>query len=173
MCCFQFPPKLLPPGLEAKPSRKPIVHSAGWFWGPNHQTAVSIAPRARTSCPGHVFRQSSTALSTRPALPRPRASAYPRCQPPRLVTQHSPFTTPGPSAWARMTFTSVVDHRPYAPHLHTTNQYIISHSGQSTDYPKVLPVDNCYWPRNCQWFDGWFKPQWNRLGPVCSQSRTQ
>jgi hypothetical protein len=122
----------------------------------NHQTTVSIVPRVCPPHPGHLSRQSLTAPATRPTPPCPRASVCPRYQPPRLITrffgpsaktQHSSFTTLDPSTRAHMTFTSAIDHRPCALHLHTTRQStwlhnIISHSGQSTNYPRVILVDN-------------------------------
>jgi hypothetical protein len=46
----------------------------------------------------------------------------PGCSDPLVKTQHSPFTAPGPSAQAHMTFTSAIDHRSCAPHLHTTSR---------------------------------------------------
>jgi hypothetical protein len=52
----------------------------------NHETVVSSAPLTRPPCLGHVSHQSSTTPTTRSALPRPRSSVCPRCQPLRLVT---------------------------------------------------------------------------------------
>jgi hypothetical protein len=65
---------------------KTAIRSVGWFRIPNHQTTVSIAPRGHPPRPGHVSCQSSTTPATWPAPSCPRASACPRCQPPRLVT---------------------------------------------------------------------------------------
>jgi hypothetical protein len=31
MCHLHFSLELPPPGFEAKPSKKPAIHSAGWF----------------------------------------------------------------------------------------------------------------------------------------------
>jgi hypothetical protein len=61
-------------------SAKPGICSAGWFWGPNHQTSCTSSTIRRVS------RQSSTTLATRSTPPRPRTSVCLRCQPPRLVT---------------------------------------------------------------------------------------
>jgi hypothetical protein len=70
----------------------------------------------------------------------------PECSGSSVKTQYLSFTASGPSR-ARITFTSVVNHRLYAPHMHTTSRptwlhNISSHSSQSTDYPRVLPIDN-------------------------------
>jgi hypothetical protein len=46
----------------------------------------------------------------------------PGCSDLSVKTQHSPFTALGPSARACMTFTSAIDHRSCAPHLHTTSR---------------------------------------------------
>jgi hypothetical protein len=59
---------------------------------------VSIAPHARQPRLGHVSRQSSIALAKRPALPRPHASACPRCHLPRLITPMTLVPRSSPSA---------------------------------------------------------------------------
>jgi hypothetical protein len=85
-CCLQFPLKLPPPGFETKPSRKPDVHSSGWFWGSTTKLSW-VSHRVRVPHIMDMSRQSSTTPTTWSALPHPLASACPRCQPPRLVTQ--------------------------------------------------------------------------------------
>ena len=80
----------------------------------------------------------------------------PWCQPPWLVTCllwsiSEDITLVYHHSWSINTSLHDLhlyrDHRPCAPHLHTTNDrhgctYIISHSSHSTYYPKVLPIDN-------------------------------
>jgi hypothetical protein len=129
------------PDFKAKPGRKHAIPSVGWVWGSTTKIVVSIATRVHPPRPGHVSRQSSTTLATQPALPRPRVSACPRCQPLWLVTRWlwSLSQVPtlvlhlsGPLARICMTFTFAVDHRSYGPHLHTISQkYIVAQTHNS------------------------------------------
>jgi hypothetical protein len=68
----------------------------------------------------------------------------PGCCGSSVKIQHSSFTAPGQLARARMTFTSAVDHRPCAPHLHTTSRptwlHIHNLTLWSAHYPRVLPL---------------------------------
>jgi hypothetical protein len=63
-------------------SAKPTICKLGGF---DAQTVVSHRDR-RPTRPRHVSHQSSTTPAIQPAPPCPRASACPRCQPPRLVS---------------------------------------------------------------------------------------
>jgi hypothetical protein len=85
-CHRRFPPEPPLPSFEALNSAKPTIRSAGWFWGPNHQTCREHRTSCTSSTIRRMSRQSSTTPATRSTLPRPRTSACPRCQPPRLVT---------------------------------------------------------------------------------------
>jgi hypothetical protein len=93
--------------------------------------AVSTAPRARPA------RSDACPTSPRPrqqygplhhVLTQVRVLGVshrgwsPGCSDPSIKTHHSPFTAPGPSARARVTFSLVVEHRSCAPHLHTTSR---------------------------------------------------
>jgi hypothetical protein len=112
-------------------SAKPANRSAGWFWGPNQQTYCEYKPRARPP------RPDACSTSPRPCQQNgplhhfiarvhvPGVSHHgwsPDCSGALVKTHHSPFTAPSPSARACITSTSVVDHRPCAPHLHTTSR---------------------------------------------------
>jgi hypothetical protein len=67
-------------------SAKPVIRSAGWFRGTNHQTCHEHRTSCTSSTIRHVSHRSSNTPATQSTPPRPRASACPRCQPPRLVT---------------------------------------------------------------------------------------
>jgi hypothetical protein len=132
---------------------KIVIRSAGWFWG---STTKSPWVSHRVRVP-HVLDMCPPVLdhaATRPALPCRHASTCLRCEPPRLVTRRlrSLSQVPvfvlhryGRSARTRMTFTFVIVSilRTYTPQSNRYGcTYIISHSGQSIDYPRVLPIDN-------------------------------
>jgi hypothetical protein len=130
-CRHWFSLKPPSPSFEAQTQQNPPSVALGDFEAQTTKPVVSTAPRAHSPRP-----------DTCPASPRPRqqhrplhhvlaqvhvsgvshrdySPGYPD---PSIKTQHSSFTAPGPSARARMTFTSAVDHLPYTPHLHTTSR---------------------------------------------------
>jgi hypothetical protein len=86
-CRHRFPLEPPPPNFEVQTQQNPPSIALCGFEAQTIKKTTSIAPHLRTPCPGHVSRQSSTAPATRFSLPRPRVSACPRCQPPRLVTR--------------------------------------------------------------------------------------
>jgi hypothetical protein len=125
------------------------------FWGPNSAKPVALGGfEAQTtklvvSTAPHARPPRSDAC---PTSPRPRRQHCPLyhvstqvcvlgvnhhgwshgCSDPSVKTQHSPFTAPGPSTRARMTFTLAVDHRSCAPHLHTTSRLTWLHKHNLT-----------------------------------------
>jgi hypothetical protein len=131
--------------LRPKLSKNPPSVALGGFEAQTTKPAKSTAPRARPS-------QSDACL----ASPRPRRQHgplhhvltqvrvpgvshqgwSPGCSNPLVKTQHSPFTVLGPSTTVPVLHTCT----PQVDRHGCTS--IISHSSQSTDYPRVLPVDN-------------------------------
>jgi hypothetical protein len=102
-------------GFEAQ-TTKPTVSTAPCARPPRSNVCLaSPRPRRQHGPLDHVLAQVRIlGVSNR--------GWSPGCSDPSVKTQHSPFTAPGPSARARMTFTSSIDHRSYAPHLHTTSR---------------------------------------------------
>jgi hypothetical protein len=116
--------------LRPKLSKNPPSVALSGFEAQTTKPTVSTAPRARPprpyACPAirwprrehdplhHVF--------TRLRVPGVSHRDWsPGCFGPSVKAQHSLFTATGPSARARMTFTSVVDHYSCAPYLYTTS----------------------------------------------------
>jgi hypothetical protein len=127
----RFPPEPPPPSFEAQTQQNPSSVALGGFEAQTTKPVVSTAPRA---CPPR-----SDACPTSPRPHRQHGPLHhvvaqvrvpgishrgwsPGCSDPSVKTQHSPFTAPRPSARARMTFTSAIDHRSCAPHLLTTSR---------------------------------------------------
>jgi hypothetical protein len=130
-CRHWFPPEPPPLSFEAQSQQNQPSVALGGFEAQTTKPTVSTAPCAHP-----------TRSDTFPASPRPRQQHGPLhhvlaqvcvlgvshhgwslgCSDPSIKTQHSPFTALGPSARARMTFTSAFDHRSCAPHLYTTSQ---------------------------------------------------
>jgi hypothetical protein len=137
-------------------SAKPAIRSAGWFWDPNHQTCREHCTSCTSFTIRRVSRQSSTMPATRSTPPRLRTSvsqvlattvghlaalirqSRPSTRPsPLPVHQHEPvWPSPQPSTTVPVLLTCT----PQVDRHGCTS--IISHSGQSTDYPRVLPIDN-------------------------------
>jgi hypothetical protein len=130
-CRHRFPPEPPPPSFEAQTQQNQPSVALGVFEAQTTKPAVSTAPRA------HPPRSDLCHASSRPRRQHgplhhvlaqvrvPGASHRgwsPGCSDPSVKTQHSPFTAPGPWARAHMTFTSAIDHRSCAPHLHTTSR---------------------------------------------------
>jgi hypothetical protein len=67
----------------------------------------------------------------------------PGCSDPSVKIQHAPFIAPSPSARARMTFTSAIDHRSCAPHLHTTSRPTWLHKHNLTLVSPLTTLE-CY-----------------------------
>jgi hypothetical protein len=124
---------------------------------PNHQTAVSIARPPR---PGYVTRQSSIKPATRPAPPRHRVSAYPRCQPPwliirllRSVNQDPTFVLHRSRSINTNSHDLHLSHRPssmYSTPAHHKRTDVVAHTynshyGQSTDYPECYPLTSTHY----------------------------
>jgi hypothetical protein len=130
-CHHRFPLESPLLSFEAQTQQNQASVALGRFEAQTTKPAVSTAPRARPP-----------RLDACPASPRPRrqhgplhhvlAQVFvtgvshrvwsPDCSDLSVKTQHSPFTASGPPAWARMTFTSAIDHRSCAPNLHTTSR---------------------------------------------------
>ena len=130
-CRHRFPPESPPPSFEAQTQQNPPSVALGGFEAQTTKPAVSTAPRARPprsdACPAspRPRRQHGPLHHVLAQVRVPGVSHRgwsPGCSDPSVKTQHSPFTAPGPSARARMTFTSAIDHRSCAPHLHTTSR---------------------------------------------------
>jgi hypothetical protein len=151
----RFPLELPPPSFEAKTQQNPPSVALGGFEAQTTKPAVSTTPHA------HPPR-----LDACPASPRPRRQHgplhhvlaqvivpdvshrgwSPGCYDLSVKTQHSPFIAPGPSARARMTFTSVVDHRSCAPHMHTTSRPTWLHKHNLTLWlAHLLPQSATRW----------------------------
>jgi hypothetical protein len=84
-CRLQFSPEPAPPSWGPNSANLPS-ETLVVFLRLNYQTAASSTLHVHPPRPRHVSRQSSIAPTTRSAPPRHRVSAYPMCQPPRLVT---------------------------------------------------------------------------------------
>jgi hypothetical protein len=111
-------------------TRHPCLFLGG-FEAQTTKLVVSTAPRARPprsdACPASPRQcwQHGPLHHFLAQVCVPRVSHRgwsPGCSDPSVKTQHSHFTTPGPSSRSRMTFTSAIDHRSCAPHLHTTSR---------------------------------------------------
>jgi hypothetical protein len=131
ICCHEFSPEPPPSSFEAQTQQNPPSVALGGFEAQTTKPTVRTTPRARP------LRPDACLASLRPrrqhgplhhVLAQVRVLGVshcgwsPDCSSVSVKTQHSSFTALGPSARARMTFTSVVDYRPYAPHLHTTSR---------------------------------------------------
>jgi hypothetical protein len=90
----------------------------------NHEIAASSAPHACSPLPGHVSHQSSTKSVTRYALPRPRTSSCPRCQPPWLVTRL--FRSLGQVLALVLHHSQSIGTNPHDLHLHRWPPYMCS-----------------------------------------------
>jgi hypothetical protein len=154
-CHHWFSPELPPPSFETQIQQNPPSVALGGFEAQTTKPVVSTAPRARPPrsdvCPAspqprwqhgllhHVLAQVRV-------LGVSHRGWSPGCSDPTVKTQHSPFTTTGPSAWARMTFTSAVDHRSCAPHLHTTSRPTWLHKHNLTLWSvHWLPQSATHW----------------------------
>jgi hypothetical protein len=139
--CLWTSTGLLPPSFEAQTQENPPYIPLSGFEAQTTKPVVSTTPCSRPPWPDAC-----------PASPRPHRQHdplhhvlvrvcvlgvshrgwSPDCSGSSIKIWHSPFTAPGPSARARMTFTLVVNHRPYAPHLHTTSRPIWLHKKNLT-----------------------------------------
>jgi hypothetical protein len=130
-CRHRFPPEPPLPSFEAQTQQNQPSVALGGSDAQTTKHVVSTAPCARPpqsdACPAspRPCRQHGPLhhVLTQVRVPGVSHRGWsPDCSDPSVKTQHSPFTTPSPSARARMTFTSAIDHRPCAPHLHTTSR---------------------------------------------------
>jgi hypothetical protein len=155
-CRHRFPLEPPPPSFEAQTQQNPPSVALGGFEAQTTKPDVSTAPRARPprsdTCPTsprprrqhdplhHVLAQVRVLGVSHHGWP-------PGWSDPSVKTQHSPFTAPSPPARACMTFTSAIDHRSCAPHLHITSRPTWLHKHNLTLWlvhwlPRVLPIDN-------------------------------
>jgi hypothetical protein len=111
-------------------STKSAIHITWWFWGSttkplwlSHSVPV---PHVLDTCPtsSRPCRQHGSlrhVLARAHVLGVSHHGQSPGCSSLSAKTQHSSFIAPGTLARARFIFTPVIDHRPCAPHLHTTS----------------------------------------------------
>jgi hypothetical protein len=153
-CRYRFLPEPPPPSFEAQTQQKPPSVVLGGFEIQTTKPAVSTAPCARPSrsdtCPAspRPCRQHvHSTTSSHKCVPGVSHRGWsPGCSDPSVKTQHSPFTASSPSAQARMTFTSAINYRSCAPHLHTTSRPTWLHKHNLTLWSvHWLPQSATHW----------------------------
>jgi hypothetical protein len=154
-CRHRFPPEPPPPSFEAQTQQNQVSVALSGFEAQTTKPVVSTTPRARPPwsdvCPAspRPCRQHSPLHHVLAQVHVPGVSHHgwsPGCSDSSVKTHHSPFTAPGPSARARMTFTSAIDHRSCATHLHTTSRPTWLHKHNLTLWSvHWLPQSATHW----------------------------
>jgi hypothetical protein len=130
-CHHRFPLEPPPPSFKAQTQQNLSSIALGGFEAQTTKPTVSIALRARPTrsdaCPASPRQRRQHGplhhiLTQVRVLGVSHRGWSPDCSDPSVKTQHSPFTAPGPSTRAHMTFTSVVNRHCCAPRLHTTSR---------------------------------------------------
>jgi hypothetical protein len=127
--------------LRPNSVEKTVIRSAGWFFKiqpPNLREChiACLSPTSYTCVPpvlDHTGNMARSVMSSHECVSQVSATmaSHPVDSGPSVKSQRPSFAALGLSTRTRTTFTFVVDHRPCAPHLHTTTQQTWLHTHNS------------------------------------------